>query len=165
MSIGSQQRFVASVVGTGNQSVTWNINGTGCNSSGACGSIDSSGLYVAPQSAPSPNAINVVATSSDDTGQTGAATVTISGAPNISAVSPSSAYAGSAGGFTLEISGNNFASSSPGPGSTILIAGGPRTTSCVSGATCTTSLSASDLQFAGSLSVRLQNPDGTFSNA
>ena len=73
----------------------------------------------------SPNLITVVATSSEDTSQSGTATVTISGAPNISAVSPSSAYAGSAGGFTLEISGNNFAASSPGPGSTIFLTGTP----------------------------------------
>ena len=165
MSKGGQQRFAASVLGTGNQSVTWNVTGGACSSPGVCGSIDSSGLYLAPQSAPSPNLINVVATSSDDNSQTGTATVTISGDPNISAVSPSSAYARSAGGFTLAISGNNFASSSPGPGSTIIISGGSRTTFCLSSATCTTSLSASDLQSAGNLAVRLQNPDGTLSNA
>ena len=164
MSGGGQQRFTATVTGTDNQQVTWNVTGAGCGSPGTCGSIDSTGLYVAPQSAPSPDLINIVATSSEDTSQSGTATVTISGGPSISALAPSSAYAGSAGGFTLEISGNNFASSSPGPGSTILVTGTSRTTSCVSSAECTTSLSAADLQFAGNLAVQIQNPDGTLSN-
>jgi hypothetical protein len=165
MSSGGQQRFTAAVTGTDNQQVTWNITGAGCGSSGACGSIDSTGLYVAPLSAPSPNLVDVLATSSEDTSQSATATVTISGSPNISALAPSSAYAGSAGGFTLEISGTNFAGSSPGPSSTILVAGTSRTTSCVSNAACTTSLSAADLQFTGNLAVRIQNPDGTLSNA
>jgi hypothetical protein len=164
MSSGGQQRFTAAVTGTDNQQVPWNITGAGCASLGACGSIDSTGLYIAPQSVPSPNLVDVVATSSEDTSQSGTAMVTISGSPNISALAPSSAYAGSAGGFTLEISGNNLAISSPGPGSTILVAGTSRTTSCVSSAACTTSLSAADLQTAGNLPVRIQNPDGMLSN-
>ena len=164
MSSGGQQRFTAAVTGTDNQQVTWNVTGAGCRSSGACGSIDSSGLYVAPQSAPSPNLIDIVATSAEDTTQSGTATVTVSGGPSISALAPSSAYAGSAGGFTLEISGNNFTGSSPGPGSTILVAGTSRTTSCTSSTACTTSLSVTDLQSAGNLSVQIQNPDGTLSN-
>jgi hypothetical protein len=161
---GSQQRFTSAVTGTDNQQVTWNIIGAGCGNLGACGAIDSSGLYAAPRSAPSPNLINVVATSSEDTSQSGTATVTISNGPNISAIAPSSAYAGSAGGFTLEISGNNFVASSPGPGSTILVAGTSRITSCVSSAECTTSLAAADLLSAGNLAVQVQNPDGTLSN-
>ena len=164
ISSGGQQRFTAAVTGTVNQQVTWNVTGAGCGSPGACGSIDSTGLYVAPQSAPSPNLIDVVATSSVDSSQSGTATITISAIPNISGLAPTSAYAGSAGGFTLEISGNNFAGSSPGPGSTILVAGTSRTTFCVSTGECTTSLSAADLQIAGNLSVRMQNPDGTLSN-
>ena len=84
--------------------------------------------------------------------------------PYISSLAPSSAYQGSAGGFTLEISGSNFAASSPGPGSTIIVTGTSRTTSCVSAAECMTSLAAADLQSAGNLSVQVQNPDGTLSN-
>ncbi len=164
MSSGGQQRFIAAVTGTDNQQVTWNVTGAGCGSPGICGSIDATGLYVAPQSAPSPDLIDIVATSAEDTSQSATASVNISGGPTISALAPASAYAGSAGGFTLEISGNNFVSSSPGPGSTILVTGTSRTTSCVSTAECTTSLSAADLQFAGNLAVQIKNPDGTLSN-
>ncbi len=164
MSSGGQQRFTAAVTGTDDQQVTWNVTGVGCGSSGACGSIDATGLYIAPQSAPSPNLIDIVATSTEDTSQSATATVSISGGPSISALAPASAYAGSAGGFTLEISGNNFVASSPGPGSAIWVTGTSRTSSCASSVECTTSLSAGDLQSAGNLAVRIQNPDGTFSN-
>jgi hypothetical protein len=160
-----QQRFAGTIAGTDNQQVTWTIAETGCGVAGSCGSIDSSGLYVAPSSTPSPNLISVTATSSEDTSQSGTATVTISGGPDISSLAPSSGYAGSAGGFTLKLSGGNFIASSPGPGSTILVAGTARSTSCTSHTQCTTSLTATDLSLAGNLTVSLQNPDGTLSNA
>jgi hypothetical protein len=159
-----QQRFTATIAGTDNQQLTWTIAGVGCGVPGSCGSIDSSGLYVAPSSTPSPDLISVTATSSEDASQSGTATVTIIGGPNITSLAPSSVYAGSAGGFTLKVSGATFIPSSPGPGSTILVAGAARSTSCTSAAQCTTSLTAADLLFAGNLAVGLQNPDGTFSN-
>jgi hypothetical protein len=162
---GGQQGFSATVTGTGNQQVTWSISGAGCGIAGACGSIDSTGLYVAPPSPPSPNLIDVVATSADDTAQSGTATATIttSAAPVISSIAPSSAYVGSSGGFTLLVSGNEFIASNPGPGSTISIAGSPHTTACTSNSQCTAALTAGDLQSAGNLSVQVQNPYGTLS--
>jgi len=159
-----QLRFSASVTGTNNRIVIWQITGAGCGNSGACGSIDSSGLYSAPSAAPSPNLIKVTAISSEDITQSALATVTISNGPAIFSLAPTSAYAGTAGGFTLLLTGNNFAPTIPGPGSTILVSGSARTTSCVSNTQCITSLNAPDLQIAGNLSVQLQNPDGTLSN-
>ena len=161
---GAHQSFTASVVGAGNQQVLWTVTGSACGVSGACGSIDASGMYTAPAFAPSPNRINVVATSSADISQTAAATVTISTGPFIASLAPSSAAAGSAGGFTLAATGSNFAASNPGPGSILLVAGTPRTTICASSSLCTTSLSPADLQFAGSLTVWVQNPGGAISN-
>jgi hypothetical protein len=157
-------QFTASVVGAGNPQVTWTIAGAGCGQPGLCGSIDSTGLFMAPPSLPSPDSIDIIATSSVDTSQSGSAIVTVTITPDIFAISPTSAYAGSAGGFTLQATGSNFFSSNPGPGSTILVAGTPRTTSCASSAQCTTTLAASDLQLAGNLPIQLQNPDGTLSN-
>src|SRR6202043_2441177 len=58
-----QQRFSASISGTDNQQVTWNIAGAGCGAAGSCGRIDSTGLYVAPSAAPAPDLISVTATS------------------------------------------------------------------------------------------------------
>jgi hypothetical protein len=159
-----RQRFNATITGTDNQQVTWTVSGAGCGVPGSCGLIDSTGLYIAPSSTPAPDLISVTATSAEDTSQSGTAAVTISGGPAISSLAPTSAYAGSAGGFTLKISGANFMASSPGPGSTIVVAGTARSTFCASTTQCTTSLSAADLSVAGNLTVGLQNPDGTPSN-
>jgi len=164
MAAGGQQRFTATVTGTANQQVTWNIAGAGCGVAGACGSVDSTGLYTAAAAAPSPDTINVVATSAEDTTQPATAVVTISSGPSISSLAPTSAYAGAAGGFTLLVSGSNFAPSTPGPGSTILVAASSRSTSCTSSTQCTASLAAADLQSAGNLTVQIQNPDGSLSN-
>jgi len=46
----------ATVLGTSNQSVVWQIQGTPCLVAGACGAIDANGAYTAPGSAPSPDA-------------------------------------------------------------------------------------------------------------
>ena len=164
MAGGGQQRFTATVTGTANQQVTWSVAGAGCGVAGACGSIDSTGLYTAPPTAPSAGTIDIVATSADDTTQSATAIVTISSGPSISSLAPTSVYAGAAGGFTLLVSGSNFSPSAPGPGSAILVAASSRTTSCTSSTQCTTSLTAADLQSAGNLTVQIQNPDGSLSN-
>ncbi|HXP80661.1 MAG TPA: hypothetical protein VN976_12205 [Verrucomicrobiae bacterium] len=156
-----QMRFAATVTGTSNQQVIWSVTGIGCANPGVCGSIDSTGLFTAP---PLPVLINVVATSLEDTTQSGTAFVTINNGPGIFSLSPASAYAGSAGGFTLLVSGNNFSPSNPGPGSTILVAGAARATSCASSIQCITSLEPSDLQSAENLPVQLENPNGLLSN-
>jgi hypothetical protein len=160
-----QVSFTAMVAGTDNQQVTWTLAGAACSVAGACGSIDSFGLFVAPSSLPSPDLITVTATSAEDTTQSGMTAIAISLRPVIFSISPSSAYQGTAGGFTLELSGNNFAAANPGPSSTILVSGSPHDGSCVSTVECTTSLNASDLLIAGNLSVQVENPDGTLSNA
>jgi len=67
------QGFTASVLGTDNQNVVWQIQGTGCTSSGLCGSITPAGTYTAPAAAPTPDALTVVAISQDDTSQSGSA--------------------------------------------------------------------------------------------
>jgi hypothetical protein len=113
---------------------------------------------------PSPNLITVVATSSEDTGQSGTATIIVTNAPAIFSLAPTSAYAGTAGGFTLLVAGNNFAPTIPGPGSTILVSGTARSTTCDSNTQCIASLGPADLQSAGNLTVQLQNPDGALSN-
>jgi hypothetical protein len=157
-------RFTASVTGTLNQHVIWMITGAACGIPGNCGTIDSAGLYIAPVAMPSPDSITIVATSSEDISQSGNATVTITISPAIFSLAPTSAYAGTGGGFTLLLTGNNFAPTIPGPGSTILVSGSPRSTTCASNTQCITSLGAADLQSAGNLTVQLQNPDGTLSN-
>jgi hypothetical protein len=157
----AQLRFAAAVAGTSDQQVIWQVTGNGCGPAGACGFVDSTGLYSAPSS---PASLNLVATSLEDVTQSGTAAVTIDTGLAIFSLSPTSAYAGSAGGFTLLATGDNFSPSDPGPGSTMLVAGTARPTSCASATQCVTSLNPQDLAIAGNLSVQLENPDGLLSN-
>ncbi|HVS74095.1 MAG TPA: hypothetical protein VHE23_01620 [Candidatus Acidoferrales bacterium] len=162
---GGMQPFVASVLGTSNQNVVWQVQGAGCTGAGSpCGTIDANGIYAAPAAAPVPNALQVVAISSDDTSQSGAANVSLAAGPVILALHPASVYAGGTAGFTLRVEGSGFQASSPGPGSTLLVGGTPRTTTCLSATQCTAPLAAADTAAAGNLSVQLQNPDLTQSN-
>ncbi len=163
---GASQLFGATVAGSANQQVTWTVSGTACSGANApCGTVDATGLYQAPASAPAPNNLTVMATSSADTTRTAFAAVTITTTPTITSLLPSSATAGAAGGFTLQVEGANFTPSSPGPGSTILISGSARNTVCATALACTTTLASSDLQIAESLSVVVQNPSGMASNS
>jgi len=158
------QGFTASVLGTSNQNVVWTVQGSGCTVSGACGTVDANGIYTAPPSAPSPNTLQIVATSSDNSSQSGTANVTITAGANIQSLEPASVYAGGANGFTLRVDGSGFVASSPGPGSTLLIAGSARTTTCTTAGECTAPVFAADVAVAGNVSVQMQNPDGSESN-
>ena len=159
------QQFSATVIGTSNQAVVWQIQGTACSVAGACGAIDANGIYTAPGSAPSPNTFTIVAVSADDPSQSGLANLTIATGANILALHPASVYAGAANGFTLRVDGSNFAASAPGPGSTLLIAGTARTTTCNSVTECTAPVTAADVSNPGNLAVQIRNPDSTTSNS
>src|SRR5260370_105708 len=71
------QGFSATVLGTSNQSVVWQIQGSACSAPGACGAIDVNGIYTAPGAPPAPNALTIAALSADDPSQSGLANVTI----------------------------------------------------------------------------------------
>lgn len=159
------QGFTATVLGTANQNVVWQVQGTGCTSAGICGTVNPNGTFTAPGSAPNPNSLQVVAISSDDTTQSGTASVTISSGADIITLHPASVYAGGADGFTLRVDGSGFVASSPGPGSTLLIAGTARTTACTLGTECTAPVTPADVAVAGNVPVQMQNPDGSRSNA
>jgi hypothetical protein len=102
------QGFAPTVLGTNNQNVVWQIQGAACVSAGVCGSVDANGTYTAPGVAPSPDTLQVLATSSEDTSQTGTANVAIAGGPDIISLHPASVYAGGATGFTLRMDGSGF---------------------------------------------------------
>jgi hypothetical protein len=165
----STQQFSATVTGTANTAVTWSIqsavSGSGC-AGAACGSISASGLYAAPGLVPSPNAISVIATSQADPTQSALATVALTSGPVVETLLPSGVMAGAVQGFPLSIRGANFAAGSSGSGSTILIAGAARATTCATTTTCTIALTPADVQTAGTLMLQLQNPGapGALSN-
>jgi hypothetical protein len=161
------QQFSATVLGTSNQTVVWEIRGTACSVSGACGAIDPNGVYTAPGSAPSPDSFTIVAISTDDPSQSGFANLTIATGATILALHPASVYAGAANGFTLRVDGSNFAASTPGPGpgSVLLIAGTARTSTCNSSTECTAPVTAADVSAPGNLPVQVRNPNNTTSNS
>lgn len=159
------QQFSATVQGTANQNVIWQLQGTGCSGTGApCGVINANGVYAAPLFAPSPNTLLVVAISVEDTEQRGFSQVTVSTGANIMKLLPASVFAGATGGFTLRVQGSGFVATVPGPGSAIEVGGVSRSTNCLSTGDCTTTLSAADVSSAGNLPVQVRNPSGTPSN-
>lgn len=161
----SAQGFTASVLGSSNQAVTWQVQGPGCTAIGSCGTVNTAGTYTAPSAAPTPDAIQVFVISADDSSQSASANITISTGANILELHPASVYAGEANGFTLRADGSGFVASSGGSGSTLLIGGTVRTTNCISANECVAAVTAADTEPAGSVSVQVQNPDGTKSNS
>ncbi len=159
------QSFTATVLGSVNQSVLWQVQGAACGVSGACGSVTPNGTFTAPSTPPSPDSIQVVALSQDDTTQSGSANVAISTGANILSLHPASVYAGSANGFTLSVDGSGFVLSNPGPGSALLIGGTARVTTCSTVNSCSAPVNSTDVAQAGKLSVQIKNPDGTLSNS
>ena len=163
------QQFFAAVVNSTNATVTWNVQsavaGQGCIET-ECGKIDSSGLYTAPTSAPSPNAITITATSQADNTKSASATVVINSGPTIETIAPSSVMAGAVASFPLAIHGVNFAAGSGGSGSTILINGSPRPTTCSNPGLCATTINPQDVASAVTLTLEVQNPGspGALSN-
>ena len=73
---GSQQQFTATVTGTSNSAVTWQVNGvTGGNAS--AGTISGTGLYTAPSVIPNPASVTISAFLSNMSTVSGSAIVTI----------------------------------------------------------------------------------------
>jgi hypothetical protein len=157
----STQQFFATVTGSSIVSVTWSIQtavaGQGC-AGVACGSVDANGVYSAPATAPSPNAIAVIAASQADPTKSASAAVAITSGPAIELILPSSAMAGAVEGFPLAVQGVNFVTGSGSTASTILLNGAARSTTCSATTACATALNPSDVQSAGTLTIQVQNP-------
>ncbi len=169
---GGTTVFQASVRGSANTAVSWDLNGVSGGDSGV-GTITPSqsnpnqATYRAPLIAPMAGSVAVDARSNADPSDLATATVTIASSFSsvvISSLAPSSATAGAPGGIALSVTGATFVASNPGPGSAILIGGVARATSCDSSGDCTTSLAAADLATADQLAIQVQNPDLTMSN-
>ena len=76
VALGQQMQFTASVTGTSNVQVTWQVNGVTGGSAGP-GTIASNGLYTAPSAVPNPPTATISAVSQADVTKSGSATVTI----------------------------------------------------------------------------------------
>ena len=90
------QQFSATFDGVIGAAVTWAVNGT-VGGDLTIGQIDSSGLYTAPNSVPSPATVTVTATSQVDPVQSASATITLQTdtiAPTVLSTSPTSGATG-----------------------------------------------------------------------
>ena len=142
------QQFHVTVRGTTNSTVIWSVNGVkGGNSS--LGIINSGGMYIAPQTLPTPNKVTVSAVSTVSAAAKASAAITLlNSTPILSNVSPSLVNAGS---FTLTITGSYFVR-----GAQVTLSGVPLTTSFVNA----TQLLASGSQATpGSYAVTVTNPN------
>jgi hypothetical protein len=157
----SQLQFTAQVTGSGETGVTWSVQsgvaGGGCGGT-ACGTINAAGLYTAPNVAPSPNAISVIAASVADSTKSGMASVSITSGPAIEQILPSSVMAGVASSFTLTVNGVGFVAGTGSSASVILVNGSARSTICQTVLQCSTPLQLGDVSAAGSASIQIQNP-------
>src|SRR5712692_4705444 len=74
---GGVQQFTATVSPSGaNQAVTWSLSGTGCTGA-SCGTIDATGKYTAPATAPTPATVTLTATSATDATRSASAAITV----------------------------------------------------------------------------------------
>ncbi len=102
---GTTQAFNASVTGTSNSAVTWQVNGvTGGN--GTFGTVSTSGLYSAPTAVPSPATVVVKAISQADSTAFGTASVLIVTVPSAAEPQPQTTSPGSAAKYSLLLNAN-----------------------------------------------------------
>jgi hypothetical protein len=115
--LGNTQQFVATVSGSSNTAVTWNVNGVvGGNST--VGMVSSSGLYMAPGDLPTSSTISVTATSQADTSKSASASVVVGSDISLTiSTNPPSAHSLSTGS-TLQLTAT--ISSSGHPDSTVI---------------------------------------------
>ena len=154
---GGVQQFTATVSPSGaNQAVTWSVSGTGCTGA-SCGTIDATGKYTAPATAPNPPTVTVSAASVADSAKAAIAAVNIITAvnnpiPAITTISPTSAAAGGAA-FTLTVNGSNFVT-----GSVVRWNGSDRPTAFISASQVSAQIPASDIAVAGTAAITVFNP-------
>ena len=84
---GQQLQLNATVIGTTNQAVTWEVNGV-AGGNAAAGTISSSGVYWAPANVPASGGLTIEAVSIADASTSGTAAITIS---DVVTISPRSA--------------------------------------------------------------------------
>jgi hypothetical protein len=105
---GATQPFTATVTGSTNTAVTWQVNGEP-GGDAIIGTISTTGVYTAPQTLPNPASVTVFAVSQADTTKNAQATVTLTAPPVTVTISPTSAtlVAGAQQPFTASVTGNS----------------------------------------------------------
>jgi len=101
--VGQKLQFLATVTGSSNTAVTWQVNSvTGGNST--VGTITTNGLYTGPAAVPSPPGVSVIAVSQADSAASGSASVTIVGSNSNQLAQSWPILLGTSGGNELDTS-------------------------------------------------------------
>jgi uncharacterized protein (DUF1800 family) len=104
--LGTTSQFAATVTGTTNTAVTWQVNGT-TGGSAANGTISSTGLYTAPTALPSGNTVTIGAVSQAATTIAGTTSEAIwNPVPTMTAVAATQSSPG--GALLIDVRGTNF---------------------------------------------------------
>ena len=105
---GATQQFTATVTGSSNTAVTWQVNST-AGGDAVVGTITTSGLYTAPTVLPSSTSVTVTAVSQADNTKSASATVTLTAPAITITISPTSAsvIAGTTQQFTTSVTGSS----------------------------------------------------------
>ena len=145
---GATKSFSATVSGSSNPAVTWQVNNV-TGGSATTGTISTSGMYAAPNTIPGSNTVTVRAVSSADASASGSSAVTLQNPmPVLTGIAPASVPAGA---FAITVNGSGYVS-----GAQVLLAGAPLATTFVS----STQLTATGNEFsAGTFSVAVMNPN------
>lgn len=103
--VGQAAQFSVTVTGTGNQSVTWSVNGV-AGGNATVGTITSGGLYTPPSSASPTSPVSIAATSVLSSTAVGSASLAV--APVTVAISgPTSVLFGQTGQYSAVVTGNS----------------------------------------------------------
>lgn len=152
LSVGETLQFTASVIGTTDGSVTWFVNDVAGGDS-SLGTIDPTGLYTAPETPPTPNAVTIRAVSVADPSCLGSALLTLVNPwPQVSAVEPSTIRAGSAETM-LAVTGAGFT-----PQSNVMLGDHSLATSFMSSTQLTATVPGDELASAGVFPVSVATP-------
>ncbi len=102
--LGAARAFTASVNSAGNpdRAVTWIVSGNGC-AGAACGTVNSSGTYTAPQVLTAPPSVSLTAISVADPSKSGVGTITITSSFSLTVTGPASVNAGAAATYTATL--------------------------------------------------------------
>jgi hypothetical protein len=102
--LGSSRPFTAVVnsAGNPNREVTWIISGSGCPGA-ACGTVDSSGTYTAPQVLIAPPNISLTAISVADPSKSGTGAITVTSTFSLAVSGPASVSAGSSADYAATL--------------------------------------------------------------
>lgn len=146
---GETQQFTATVTGTSNTSVTWEVNGTAGGDPNNGGTITAGGLYTAPPTGTS--AVTIKAVSGADNATSGTATVSLVDAtPTLTGIEPQVAGQGSSQ-QEVYLAGTNFTSNG-----SVIVNGTPVPFVFLSTSLVRAIIPASELTAAGTVPVQFQ---------